>query len=270
MKKFIVFFILFLCGCGIENIVETEQINAPSGLVAYPKDSKIKIKFYSNNKEEKFSGFNIYISKSSSLRSQPSLTPVKNPINGGLPTISASPSDIDPNIPIITELKFDAENNYIENGITYFLIVKSFSIRGIESLPSNEVSVTPRIENTNGVILYTNEGFNFKNFSKSAPYDFIFTIQNTPVKKAFITGKNESKIISKGFYLNWEEINQADTTGYINQNIPIEINEKYVILFKTSDNHYAKIWIVNLNLDSNNPYLKFIWAYQTVPNNTSI
>ncbi len=270
MKKVIIILsLIFITSCGVEEIVQPEYLNAPSELKAYPGNGKIKLKFYSNNKEDKFDGFNVYISKSSSLKNQSSLLPVKNPETGGIPTIVATSKDIDPTVPITVEITRDADDNPIENGITYYFIVKAHSIRNFKSEPSNEVSTTPRIDNITGVILYTNEGFNFSTFDKTSPYNFVFTVQNTSDKKAFITGKNNTLVQSKGYYQNWEDVNKADTDGYIQSEIPVEIQEGYVILFKTADSHYTKIYIKELNLSST-PYIKFIWAYQSIAGNTDI
>jgi len=265
----ITFSILFISSCGIEEVVQPEYITAPSDLTAYPGNGKVKLKFYSNNKEDKFDGFNVYISRSSSLKSQYSLLPVKNPQTGGIPTIIATSKDIDPSVPITVEIAYDADDNPLENGVTYYFIVKSHSIRNFKSDPSNEVSTTPRIDNLTGVILYTNEGFSFSTFSKTTPYNFVFKVQYNPVKKSYIIGKNGTQVQSKGFYYNWEEVNKADADGYIQSDIEVEIKQGYVILFKTSDSHYAKIYIKELNLDTN-PYIKFIWAYQTIAGNTDI
>lgn len=261
--------ILLISSCGMEEVVQPEYITAPSDLIAYPGNRKVKLKFYSNNSEDRFDGFNIYISRSSSLKSQYALLPVKNPETGGIPTIIATSKDIDPSVPITVELTYDADDNPIENGITYYFIVKAHSTRNFKSEPSNEASTTPRIDDLTGVILYTNEGFSFNSFSKDSPYNFIFKIQHNPIKKAYIIGKNGTQVQSKGFYHNWEEVNKADREGYIQSDIEIEIKQGYVILFKTSDSHHAKIYIKELNLNTN-PYIKFIWAYQSIAGNIDI
>lgn len=270
MKKLFVIFLIIFTGCGIEDVVQYDYLNPPSDLKAYPKNRKIKVLFYSSNREEKFSGFNLYISRSSSLKSQANLLPVKNPKTGGLPTIPLTASEIDPDSPVSVEIEYDANDNPIENGITYFLIVKACNIRGLESQPSNETSTTPRIENTNGVILYTNEGFNLKTQTKNTPYNFIFSVKSNPAKKGYIIAKNNTLIQSKGYYDNWEKLNKADETGYIQSDIPLEIENGYLIIFKTPEQNYAKIWIKELKLDTSIPYVKFYWAYQTLSGNTDI
>ncbi len=258
-----------LIQCGTEDIVQPEYLNAPSDLTAYPENGKIKIKFYSNNKEDTFDGFNIYISKSSLVKSQPLLLPIANPDTGGIPTVVSTSKDIAPSVPISVEINRDANDNPIENGVTYYIIVRAHSTRNFKSEPSNEASTTPRIDNMSGILLYDNDGFRFSSLSKSTPYDFVVTIQNSTTNKAFITGKNGCMIQNKGYYQDWGEVNQADTTGYIEENIPVEIKEGYVIIFKTADSHYAKIFVHQISF-TGVPYIKIWWAYQPVINNKDI
>ncbi|MBN1898924.1 MAG: hypothetical protein JW827_09115 [Spirochaetes bacterium] len=270
MKKLILpLMILFLAGCGVEEIVQPEYLNAPSNLKAYPGNGTIRLEFLSNNKEDKFDGFNIYISKSSSLKSQSSLLPVQNPSTGGIPTIVKTSKEINPDSSLFVEINRDNEDKPIENGITYYFICRAHSIRNFKSEPSNETSTTPRIESTASVVLNTNEGFSFTAFSQSAPFDFIFTVQDVSGKKAFLTGKNNTQIQSKGYYDDWKKVNKADTEGYLMSEIPIQVQQGYVILLKTSSGHYAKIYIESLDLSSD-PAMRFIWAFQQLVGNIDI
>ncbi len=265
IKYIILFFLLTLIiSCGTEKFIEPEYLNSPTDLTAYPKNNQIKIKFYSSNKEDKFDGFNIYISKSSSLKTLTDLLPVKNPFMGSIPTINKTSKDINFNVPIEITIQRDANDDYIENGIRYYLIVKAHSIRNFKSEPCNENSTTPRIDNLEEVTIYENEGFNFSSFNKTEPYQFIFKIINN---KPFLIGQNNAGIQSKGYYENWELVNQADEEGYVNS--PLKIKEGYVFLLKTVDNYYGKIQVTYIELSAT-PYIKIIWAFQQNLNNKDI
>ncbi len=264
--KYVLLTILLISSCGTESFVEPEFLNPPFDLKVFPKNNKIKVRFYSSNSESKFDGFNIYISQSSSLRNQYGLLPVRNPSYGGIPTINSTTAQIDPNIPIEVTIDRDGDDNPIENGIKYYLIVKAHSIRNYKSEPGNEASTTPRVDNLIGLSIYNNEGFNFNNSTKTPPYNFTFEIiSNTPCLRA----RNSSIIQSKGYHANWEEVNIADENGYVNSTVPIQINNGHVILIKTADNRYGKIQIKEFSI-APAPYIKIIWAFQKNYNNRDI
>ncbi len=264
--EYVLLFILLITSCGTETFVEPEFLNPPFDLKVFPKDNQIKIRFYSSNSESKFDGFNIYISQSSSLRYQYGLLPVRNPYSGGIPTINSTSANIDPNIPIEITISRDGDDNLIENGIKYYVIVKAHSIRNYKSEPGNEASTTPRVDNLISLSIYNNEGFNFNALNKITPYDFTFEIiSNTPCLRA----QNNSVIQSKGYYVNWEEVNIADEIGYVGSGVPIQINNGHVILIRTADNRYGKIQIKESSI-APVPYIKIIWAFQKNYNNRDI
>ena len=266
LSHILLIFLLF-SSCGTEKFVEPEYLNPPSDLIVYPKNNKIKVKFYSSNSEDKFDGFNIYISTSSPLKNQTGLLPVKNPTAGSIPTINKTSKEIDPNTPIEIIIERDADDNSIENGITYYVAVKAHSIRNYKSQPSNEASATPRIDNLDGVTIYANEGFNFKTLKKSAPYDFIFTINNS---RPYITAQNNCVIQSKGYQENWEMINTVNEKAFEDLTVvPFQIENGHVLLIRTDDNRYGKIQIKEINTGANQ-YIKIIWAFQQNYNNMDI
>lgn len=262
-----IFFILLFCiSCGTESFVEPEFLNTPFNLIAYPKNGQIKVKFYSSNKEDKFDGFNIYISQSSSLKYQTDLLPIKNPSTGGIPSINSTSKDINPLQPIELTISRDQDDKPLENGIRYYFIVKAHSIRNYKSEPSNETYTTPRIDNLEGVIIYENGGFNFEAQDKVTPYDIKFEITGG---KPYLVAQNSALIQSKGYFEDWELVNQANEDGYVDSTTPLLMETGHVFLIKTSDSHYAKIQISALNL-SPIPYIKIIWAYQQNSNNKDI
>ncbi len=251
---------LFL-SCGIESAVEPEFINPPGSVSAYSLNNKIKIKFYASNKESNFDGFNVYVAKESSLRNK-KLNPVKNPANGSVPTISMSAKNVDSSVPVEITISRDSNDEYIENGITYFIIVKSHSINNVLSEPSNEVSATPRISNLNGVTVAVNSGFNMSTHSTSQLWDFKFQkISN----KFYIVPLNGAGVSTKGYYEDWTAVNSADDIEFV-YNAPLFIEQGDVIVIKTADEHYGKIQIKNLSESG----VEFIWAYQQIQYNKEI
>ncbi len=256
--------LFFLQSCGVETYLEPDFLNPPGGLIAYSLDNKIKIKFYSSNNESKFDGFNVYISKESSLKNR-NILPVKNPSTGGIPTIIKQSKDIIPSEPIEIVLERDSSGNYIENGITYYIIVKAHNIDNKLSLPSNEVSATPRRESEEDVVLSINEGFNIETANKSSPFTFKLIKING---NFYLISENGNGILSKGYYDNWELVNEADESGYITDDTPVLIKEGYLLLVKTVNDNYGKIWITSI--DNINERIYFKWAYQKVKNNREI
>lgn len=261
----IIIIIFLFINCGTEKFVEPEFLNAPFDLSAYPKNNSIKIKFYSNNKEDRFDGFNLYFSDSSSLKSQTSLLPVKNPATGSIPTISRTSKQINPSIPLEISITRDANDKIIENGIRYYIIIKAHSIRNFKSQPSNETKTTPRIESTETITLFENQGFNFDTLNINTPYNFILKKLNDQL---YLTAQNGSSIQSKGYYANWELLNTADTTGYVDNTTPLRVYSGYVFLIKTADSKYGKIQIKEMNTVSS--YIKITWAFQQNLNNEDI
>jgi len=246
--------------------VEPEYLNSPADLTAYPKNGQIKIIFYSNNKEDMFDGFNIYVSESSSLKTQTDILPVKNPATGSIPTINNTSKQISPTVPIEVTITRDADDNPIENSVRYYIIVKAHSIRNFKSEPSNETSTTPRIENTGGTTIAENEGFNFNALTKSIPYDLIFKIINN---QPYLQAGNNAVIQSKGYSGNWELINTADTEGYVGSETPLIAQTGYVYLIRTSDNRYGKIQVTAVQT-SPTASITIIWAFQQIINNKDI
>ncbi len=249
--------------CGTEQFVEPEYLNPPSNVILYPQNNKIKIKFFANNQESTFDGFNVYLSKSSSLKSQSTLLAIPNPSTGGIPTINRSSQDIVLGVPIEIILDRDENDKPLENGITYYCFVKSHSYRNYRSEPSNETSSTPRIDDVSGIILNDQEGFNFSSFNKTPPYHFLFKIIDNHF---YFVAQNSSLIQSKGYYQNWELVQKADENGYVTENTPLLIETGYVFIIKTPENKYGKIQITEMN----GPSIKFIWAFQNIINNKDI
>jgi len=62
---FILSIVIFNCQTKFQ--IPEKTVNPPIGLTAYPTNNGIIIKFYGNNVEEGFTGYNIYVSTSPTL-----------------------------------------------------------------------------------------------------------------------------------------------------------------------------------------------------------
>jgi len=64
-----------------------------------------------------------------------------------------------------------------------------------------------------------------------------------------MVGQNGALIQDLGFVSNWDEIDQAPagTGSYPNASHSVEVLDDHVYAVFTGDNHYAKVWVTNLN-----------------------
>ena len=72
---FLLLLILFL-QCQKTFEMPERIINPPINVITYPTNQGIIVKFYGNNIEEGFSGYNVYVSDKSGIKNQ-SISPIK-------------------------------------------------------------------------------------------------------------------------------------------------------------------------------------------------
>lgn len=258
------FYICFVMNCGEETILEPEKLNIPKMIGLYPKNRAIKVKFEGTNYEKTFDGYNIYLSKSSGIRAQTGLSPLKNESTGSLPTIVRTAKHNQLNNIVEYTITLDADNNRIENGVTYYVCVRAHSYRGVLSEYSAEASTTPRVESESAIVIYSNEGIDFNNLTVTpvSPH-FRLTFTNL---QAVITPSAGTLIQNRGYFANWEEVNKAPLEGYINA--PLNLAKNNVYILKLASNNYAKLYIIEIN--PVNKSVKLYWAYQRVIGNTDL
>ena len=145
-----IFFIsILLLGCGtsipeaLDNTLSPPQIyNA-----YYEKHNdngslknSIVIEYYAYNIEQRFDGYNVYITDQGSVETQ-NIPPLKP--NGSEPTIPMRPEDADTSILRTYRVLTQSDNiSPLLNTITYRLMMKAHSSTGGLSAGSNEVAVT--------------------------------------------------------------------------------------------------------------------------------
>ena len=147
----------------------------------------------------------------------------------------------------------------LTNGTTYsFLVVASKDNGDKLSRPSNVVTDTPRRES--GTLVLTNGAGNVRYVnvdadpasasSSSTGADFLCQSFNAGAgDRPGMVGQNAARIQDLGYVSNWDEIDQAPagTGSYPSASHSVEVLDGHVYAVFTGDNHYAKVWVTDLN-----------------------
>ncbi|MCD6097713.1 hypothetical protein J7K18_02355 [bacterium] len=158
-----------------------------------------------------------------------------------------------------------------ENGKTYYYAVSSVSWSGVESELSDDlVFDTPRPEGF--AILWDadrypdDSGYDFSEYSL-VPWDYPSAdIYFNYDGMYWLSGANSmTDILVYGQIYSFEDIDYAPEDGYI-PGATVEIHPGWGYVIWTCDNHFAKIWIIEVTPD----YVQFEWAYQTDTGNPEL
>jgi len=252
---FFLLFLLFFISCGINDFMTPNTLSPPYNLKIYPGSDSITIRFSSNNSEEKFDGYNIYISKSSAIRSS-SISPLKK--NNILPTISQNPMTSEQILESKITLFNDLET--IQNGTTYFIAIKAHDYDDFQSTFSEEVSTTPRPDGNTTISV--GENFNLSTGTVQALGNFTFKTQNNTV----VLFSDNDYWQDLGYYSSASEQNKAPENGYFPNHTDIPVLLKHIYIGKTTTTNFAKIYITKIAGNS----FSFYWAYQTIAKNKDI
>ena len=252
---FFLLFLLFFISCGINDFMTPNTLSPPYNLKIYPGSDSITIHFSAKNSEEKFDGYNIYISKSATIRSS-SISPLKN--NNLLPTISQNPMTSEQFFEYTITLFNDLET--IQNGTTYFITIKAHDYENFQSLFSEEVSTTPRPEGN--ATISVGKNFDLSTGNIQTLGNFTFKTQNNTV----LLFSNNDYWQDLGYYSSASEQNKAPESGYFPNHTDIPVHLKHIYICKTTTTNFAKIYITNLSENS----FSFYWAYQTIAKNKDI
>ena len=141
---FIYVFVLLVFSCGntIPFLNESKLVRPVGIEVEAIAGLKFNLKYYIQNQERIFDGYNIYISRKSIGDAEVyGIIPALN-LNGTLPTLQHSPNDFDINKErtITIDVYNDAVTKF-EKGVTYYFRITAHSRRDTLSLPSNEIAV---------------------------------------------------------------------------------------------------------------------------------
>jgi hypothetical protein len=252
-------FLISSFSCGVEEFLPPDYLRPVSEVKAYPGDNQLVVSFKSQNTESKFDGFNLYISRSSSLRGQ-NLAPVRN--NDTLPTLVSSAAAIALNDSVSIQVDKDADGVPIQNGITYFLAIRAHNVDAFESDLSMEVSTTPRIQCVTQVHLVLSNGFSLKNNSTTPPWDIKLVEWESSLHLAPV----DCQLKDEGYYPDWKLVNKVQDSGFAPVNAYLKVYVGHVYLLKTLDNRFGKIHVLGTTANA----ISFFWAFQSVPGNRDI
>ena len=241
---------------------------SPTGLAIKPGNKKLLLKWFTNCAETVLlSGYNIYLLREPLEKKYFYVNP---PSDIGPFNATPYPGDTDPNDSFET-----MEIDGLENGVEYFVSVRSVFPDGIVSASSNEVGVICRPEGE-FVLAFRyanlNDGFSFARgisaradasandiyFFDKDGYDFIASPDrlNGFLRKSgiFSLGKTKDIYQYPQFQIDVEPV----------EKMPVRTGESYLI--KTADGNYAKIRIEDISGENKNRKLKIRYIYQTIKN----
>lgn len=238
-------------GAGCSDTVTTEDpedLAPPLGLTSVTGNGAVTLRWQASNFGEDREGFDVYQA------------------NG---TQSSAPGETIPSAFGTTSVaslatsqgsgSFTTTITGLSNGTTYsFLVVASKDDGDKLSRPSNVISDTPRGES--GTLVLTNGTGNIRFVNVSANpasassgnsgADILCQSFNAGAgDRPGMVGQNDARIQDLGFVSNWDEIDEAPvgTGSYPNASHSVEVLENHVYAVFTGDNHYAKIWVTDLN-----------------------
>ena len=137
---------LFLSCTTNPPVFEEPFLKKPVGLEVLPLSGrKFLVRYYVQNQEVSFDGYNLYISRESISDGEPierggNLPPLN--LDGSLPTFKHTKEDFSPSIRREREITYYKEFIPFQEGVTYYFRMAAHSIYGEISLLSNEVSAT--------------------------------------------------------------------------------------------------------------------------------
>ncbi len=279
MKKYIqVYNFVFLMLAGIivlfsscENKITTPEkiINQPGPVETYAVDNSITVKFFGNNIEEGFAGYNIYISRNPGIINQ-NLSPVQNSY-ASTPTLLYGNAGCFPNASEKSYVTVDKDSKgaSIIAQEMYYVTVSANVLIGDNEYNSNlteETAVTVRTkaginlnnqqisDQTNDGVIFNSSGeVQFINVSNSFIFngtgDMFFRLQDiddyiTPVLSV---ESNNNQIQDVGYVGNMDEFNDIPASGYIENSYVTAIENHLYILYKPSVNKYIKIYISQID-----------------------
>ena len=263
-------------------------INSPINVVAYPTNQGIIVKFYGNNLEEGFRGYNVYVSQSPGIRNQ-TLDAVKNRY-GSVPTLLYGSAGCYPDASqksFIT-IKTDSFNSPITNRKKYYVTVTAYLLidgKSYESEHSNEAEVIPLNEGEAEIFNHkisgkTNDGIIFNadgtvsiidvpdTINSGWGGDFVFELieKNGTVLPYIVIKSNQTYIQDLGYYENINEIDNIPVNGYIQPDVEMPVIESHLyILYKVSSAQYIRVYIVSApseqTTELSDVSLKIKWAF---------
>jgi len=144
LHLFIMSIIVFLFQCGSNlNYIESEPLARPTGIsVSATSNREFTLKYFIQNQENNFNGYNLYISKTKISDSDPNNTISPITFDGELPSFRHNSSNFNTDKQQSVKILFFSKNKIkFEEDTYYYFILTAHSINNLNSLPSNEVMV---------------------------------------------------------------------------------------------------------------------------------
>jgi hypothetical protein len=246
-----VFFVLVTTGAGCDDSPTTaklEDLAPPLGLTSVTGDRAVTLHWQASNYGESRQGFDIY----QAVGAQAATPGESIPAAFGTASVAS----------MITSQgagAFTTTVSGLTNGTTYSFLVVAYKDDGNKlSRPSNVVSDTPRSESatldlTNGTgnIRYVRVDTNPPSASSSSSgADVLCQSFNAGAgDRPGMVGQNGARLQDLGYVGNWDEIDTAPAGGgsYPSASHSVEVLESHVYAVFTGNNHYAKVWVMNLH-----------------------
>lgn len=279
MKKFNpvynLFLLMIITSCLIFTSCEN-KISAPDRVINTPgpvdvsgENNSITVKFYGNNIEEGFIGYNVYVGTVADVEAQ-GLTPVLN-YYGSSPTLIYGSVGCYPNATAKSYITLgqDSFGAVIQPKQTYYVAVAAVVLiddNEYISSYSSESSYTILYQRSTNIYNQsisgqTNDGCIFQanyqakvtNVPDSKPNgqtgDMFFKIENIDSQYVPVISveSNNNGIQDLGYANDVNDISSIPTAGYsYNHYVPAIANHIYV-LYKASSNQYIKIYITKID-----------------------
>lgn len=238
-----------LVGTGCEETVTTaapEDLAPPLGLLSVTGDGSVALHWQASNYGEGRQGFEIYVANGAQ-----SGTPE------AIPAAFSSAGEIQTQVEAGS---FTATVSGLVNGTTYSFLVVSYKDNGSKiSRSSNIVTDTPRLETPSVIQLHNGSGNERYIDVNSAPILPTSTATGADIlcqsfnagsgDRHGMVGQNGALIQDLGFVSSWDEIDAAPfgTGSYPDAAYSVQVIPGHVYAVFTGDNHYAKVWVTDIN-----------------------
>ncbi len=185
--------------------------------------------------------------------------------NGPYTEISVVPAEDNPNLDLII---YSDTDRVATNGITYYYAVASVDHAGqMSDLSAEDVFDTPRPDGfmalTDTTTGLSTAGWDFSLSDRISASSVGCDVFLDYVGGVFylnagdIATSRNVVLQDMGFADTFDEIGWAAQSGW-SDNGWVEVILGHIYIVKTDDNHYAKLWVVDINPTS----VSFAWAYQ--------
>ncbi len=260
-----------LVGCGDDEVttVEPEDLSPPLGLLSITGDGAVTLSWWCSNFEGELVGYVVYMYEGAMGGDPVQEVPV------GFTAVDSVEWDGDCNGRVTRAI------GGLTNGTTYsFLVVAAKDGWSDISHTSNIIEDTPRPETATTFTLYakqvdaTEAGFEMSpfgvvdctgidvNYDNAAGGDVMCERFNPGAgTRLWVDGINEAMIQDVGYLADWDDADMAPSAGYADTGHSVEALWGHVYAVKTPGNHYAKIQIMDMDVDAG--WIEIKAAYQT-------